>query len=399
MKFAFFVLPHLGGTFSVFLQLRATLARHGIELIWIGSVNRLELEENASLAPLLDCGVPIAPTEDTRQAAQAWAIAEAISAVHCDGVMVNVLSDRVSTNLVRYLPASLLRIMIVHNMTPGTYAAARAIRDHVHATVCVSQRAKDDLLNHYGFDQSRIHVIENAVTLHEQSMRSERRSEQDTLRVLYLGRIEDASKGVLWLPRIFDNVTQPVSLTVAGDGPDMDRLRRSLATKPYQVTFLGALPSSKVPQVLADHDALIMPSRYEGLPMSLIEGMSAGCIPVASYIRGVTDTIIDDRRDGLLFPVGDCQAAARCLDTLAANPVWCDGLSASAIEKARSHYRADRMGADYARLIFTLRANPPRIRPSLSLAGWRFPLGLRPGLRTYLPTPIKNTLRRIRART
>ena len=36
MKFAYFVLPHVGGTYTVFRHLRSGLALHGIEMRWLG---------------------------------------------------------------------------------------------------------------------------------------------------------------------------------------------------------------------------------------------------------------------------------------------------------------------------------------------------------------------------
>jgi hypothetical protein len=50
--------------------------------------------------------------------------------------------------------------MIVHSITPGTYAAARSIRDYVHATVGVS-RISDDLVQRAGFAPGHTHVIGN----------------------------------------------------------------------------------------------------------------------------------------------------------------------------------------------------------------------------------------------
>lgn len=398
MKFAFFVVPHLGGTYTVFTQLRAALAPRGISVVWIGAVRREALENDPEWSPTLEFGLPVSPTSGGDGAVQAKLMAEAIEAAGCDGVFINVLTDQVSTNLARYLPDKLMKIMIVHNMTPGTYAAARAVHGHVQAVVCVSRRIRDDLVSRFRFDPVRTVVIDNAVSFREAPVSTVRSRSPGTLRVLFLGRIEDASKGVLWLPRILKYCAADVTLTIAGDGPDMGRLRRALAGFERRVEFLGAVSPDRVPEILAEHDALIMPSRFEGFGYVLIEAMTLGCVPVASHIGGVTDTIIKDRSDGLLFPVGDCRAAARCLDALSAYPAWREAMSAAAMDKARGYYGIDRLGDDYARLIETLRADPPRLPAPLSFSNWQLPSGLRAGLRTYLPAPLKNLLRTVRAR-
>ncbi|MDX7324888.1 glycosyltransferase, partial [Providencia rettgeri] len=65
-----------------------------------------------------------------------------------------------------------------------------------------------------------------------------------------------------------------------------------MATRQRQATFLGAVHPEAVFDLLLRHDVLVMPSRFEGFGLTITEAMSAGCIPVVSRIRGVTDTIV-----------------------------------------------------------------------------------------------------------
>src|SRR5690606_22800856 len=157
--------------------------------------------------------------------AQAIALRKTIELERFDGVVVNVHADPVQTNLVRYLPRSLLRMLIVHNITPGTYAAATAVRDHVHGVVCVSLRLEEDLVAGHGFSRASIGTIPNATDL---TLAEARRPalEEAPLRILSLGRVEDQAKGVLWLPDIMRRLPPELRLTVAGDGPDLERLKQ-----------------------------------------------------------------------------------------------------------------------------------------------------------------------------
>lgn len=396
MKFAYFVKPHLGGTYTVFRQLRKGLLSHGIDVEWMGlahdardAVGWTDTSQNGVLLHADSC-------DGERQ--QAEAIMAALHARGFDGVFVNVLADRVQMNLTRYLPAHMLRIMIVHNITPGTYAAAGALRDHVHATVGVSQRCRRDLIVHHGFPVTRTFAIPNAIEVEGMPLGKRRRSPGDPLRLLYLGRIEDASKGVFWLPDIMGAVTAPVTLTVAGDGPDLARLRKRLEPHANRTRFVGAVSPDKVPEVLATHDVLLMPSRYEGLSLTLLEAMAAGCIPVVSKLSGVTDTIIEPGASGVLFPVGDWRAAARGIDELARHPERLDAMSANAHHRVAGKFGLKRMAATYARLITNIAHERPPIALPLPIDEWSIPYGLRAGLRTYLPTPVKNWLRVARER-
>ncbi|MEW9613894.1 glycosyltransferase family 4 protein [Shinella sp. S4-D37] len=390
MKLAYFVLPHLGGTYTVFRQLRRGLAPYDVDLRWLGLRHEAgafdpALAEEAALGTSLD----MASFPDEREMVRR--LADILLAEGFDGVVVNVLSDRVQTNIVRYLPPEILRFMVVHTITPGTYAAACAIAPHVHATICVCRRARDDLVERHGFPAGRIHVIPNAVSL-DDFQREERAARTEGLRLLFLGRIDDSSKGVLWLPEILARAPDTATLTVVGHGPDLPRLQAVLPASP-RITFLGAVGPRAVPALMARHDIFLMPSRYEGSPMALVEAMAGGCVPVASALRGVTDMVVDDGFDGLLFPVGDRKKAADLLCALDGDRSRLSRLSAAARAKVAGSFTVARMAMRYAEVLRRTAANPPPTAPALPIEAWSLPQGLRPGLRTYLPRPVKNWLR------
>src|SRR5690606_8601095 len=173
-------------------QLRKGLRTHGIEVEWMGLSH--DAREAVAWTDTSENGVLLHTESCSTEKQQAEAILAALHERGFDGVFVNVLADRVQMNLARYLPAHILRIMIVHNITPGTYAAARALRDHVHATVGVSQRCRRDLIVHHGFPVSRTFSIPNAMEVEGLPARERHSEPGEPLKVLYLGRVEDASK-------------------------------------------------------------------------------------------------------------------------------------------------------------------------------------------------------------
>lgn len=63
----------------------------------------------------------------------------------------------------------------------------------------------------------------------------------------------------------------------------------------------------QLPELLAGAAILLFPSRSEGYPLSLVEAMACGLVPVASAIPGVVD-IVEHGRDGLLAEPGDAEA-------------------------------------------------------------------------------------------
>jgi len=394
MKLASFCIPHIGGTYTVARNLREGLKAHGITLRWIGIGPRgLQAMNEPGLESERAFGEVVA-ADESNMARQAKRVAEHLDRNGYEGLLLDGVGV-LQVNIARYLPESLLRILIVHTITPGAYSFARVVRDYVHATVSVSPRIREDLIRKHGFPPARTRVIPNGIDLAPYA--SLNRKERDgSLRLIFLGRVEDEAKGVLWIPGILRRLGEmPVSLTVAGDGPDLDRLKARMARAPVPVEFLGAINPSRVPEVLAQHDVMLMPSRYEGLGLTLIEAMAAGCVPVASRIRGVTDWVVQDGETGLLFPVGDTRMAADAIRRLCQDPALLQSMAMGA-RRLKEHFTIEHMALSYAQLLRDLEKQRPPVAPHLPLEEWEVPSGLRPGIRTRLPKAFKNLLRKWR---
>jgi len=402
MKCAYFVRPHIGGTYSVFTRLRSSLGQSGIELRWLAAGaagDTISVPTEQGLEDALRKGDAIDRMGVLDEETRARHMISFLRENRFDTVFVNVLSNRFETNLVRYLPADILRVMIVHNITPGTYAAARAIRDHVHATVGVSKRCRDDLVRQHGFDAARTLVIPHGLNRDIHLSRNvARQDERSPLRLLYLGRMEDNSKGIFWLPNILRGLDCNYHLTVAGNGPDLEALRHRLAPFGDKVSFTGWVAPSDVPWLVSQHDVMVMPSRFEGFGLTLIEAMSQGCPAVVSKIAGVTDTIVTDGEDGLLFPVGDFRQAARHINRLAHDRELLAGMAGAAQRKVETAFDNDIAGRAYAGLLEHLAEDRPVIAAPLALSQWAMPNALHSSLRSRLPKPVKNWLRQVRER-
>lgn len=399
MKFAYFVVPHIGGTYTVYKSVRDGLAAHGVTVHWhgVGPDALATMQSPHWLEESAHGTVVGSDTHDEK--AQAQALIEYLEAEGYDGVFVNAACNRVHSNVVRYLKPTIRRIMTVHTITIATYAGARVLRDHVHSTVCVSPRIRDDLINKNGFSSAYTRVIPNAIDIRPFSRHERQLSRGENLRLLFLGRVIDTDKGVYWLPQIMDLLADcPVQLTIAGDGPDLTELKRRCAHLGDRVRFVGRIPPEQVPDVLSGHDVFLFPSRFEGLPLSLVEAMASGCVPVASRIKGVTDFVIRDGEDGLLFAMGDVRAAALHVRQLAAEPVKLAMLSDAARKSVAGRFELGGMANAYLEVIRGVIKSPRAIKDSLPLERWAYPAGLKPGLRTYLPNGVKKWLRLWRER-
>ena len=72
-------------------------------------------------------------------------------------------------------------------------------------------------------------------------------------------------------------------------------------------------------RVYADLDVVVLTSRNEGLPVSLIEAMAAARPVVATRVGGVTD-LVEHGQHGLLAPVDEAQAVAQAIEEILTSP-------------------------------------------------------------------------------
>jgi len=127
------------------------------------------------------------------------------------------------------------------------------------------------------------------------------------------------------------------TLVVAGDGSRRSWLEQqalSLRLAP-RVQFVGQVED--VGSLLAAADAVLLPSRWEGLPLVLLEAMARGRPIVATAVGGVPD-VIQDGVNGTLVPPGDAAALAGALEQLHRKADRAVRMGLAAAETVREHY-------------------------------------------------------------
>lgn len=164
------------------------------------------------------------------------------------------------------------------------------------AAIAVSRHLHGEMLRLAPEVRDRAHLVPYGVPPREQNPQPGRARTHE-LRILYTGRFNEPQKRVSDLPKIARQLHEngvPFFMALVGNGPEDARLRDSLGPFVTRgcVRFAGAVTHDEMLQLYEGFDCLLLPSAYEGLPLALLEAMSAGCVPVVSEIRsGIPDTV------------------------------------------------------------------------------------------------------------
>jgi glycosyltransferase involved in cell wall biosynthesis len=96
-----------------------------------------------------------------------------------------------------------------------------------------------------------------------------------------------------------------------------------------------------VPDLLAAMDVVVLSSRFEGMPLAVLEWMAAGKAIVASRVGGIP-AIVEHGREGRLVPPRDYVAFADEIGHLLDDPAERRRLGEAAQRRQRDEFRFDR---------------------------------------------------------
>ncbi len=206
--------------------------------------------------------------------------------------------------------------------------------------VALSPLVQQTISDFYKIPREKIPVIYNGVDL-SRCIPKEDYASGETLKLVHVGRFNEQKNHECLLQafRLFCDRIPNAVLQMLGDGErmeEMQQLSRELSLQD-KVQFLGA--QSNVYPWLHGADIFLLPSKYEGMPMTIIEAMGTGLPVAATKVGGVPD-MIENGVSGLLTQIDAKSVCDACL-------------SLAGDEELRSRLgrqaRADsvRFGADY----------------------------------------------------
>jgi len=112
-----------------------------------------------------------------------------------------------------------------------------------------------------------------------------------------------------------------VELVIVGDGPERESLKQLAkhVMVDKRVQFLGQIPQSQTPHVLARCHLFVLASTYEGFPHVVLEALRMG-LPILATRAGGTPEVVMDGLNGKLVPTNDLESLVAALRVFVDNP-------------------------------------------------------------------------------
>lgn len=219
-------------------------------------------------------------------------------------------------------------IYMLHGDTDYYYDLAVRHDPIVHAFITYSRRMHDQLVARLPHRASTIFHLPYGIPLPP----AVRRPANGPLRAIFAGRLEHGQKGVFDLPEIDRLLRQrgvEVQWSVAGAGPDQAALQQRWAFSD-RVQWLGRLSTTSLLDACIAQDVFVLPTRFEGFPVALVEAMGAGLVPVVSDIASGVPEIVVKGSSGECPAAGDVVGFADSIARLDSDRSRLEAMSAAA---------------------------------------------------------------------
>lgn len=204
--------------------------------------------------------------------------------------------------------------------------------------------------------KQRLEVVPNAIEALTDNLVVEK---TDTpIHLVYLGRIVE-NKGIFEVVETLAMLVgqgRELRLTIAGNGPDEERLRARVNALGLadRVEFKGPVFGEDKDRLWRAGHVFAFPTYHrEGLPYALLEAMAAGAVPVTTRVGAIPD-VMQDEVHGLLVEARDTKDLARAITRLDDDRALLSRMAESGQNRVLAYYTTTRLADDFARIYESL---------------------------------------------
>lgn len=314
----------------------------------------------ARIAELERVGVPVATVAGWSHAATIWSLVNICRQFRPDVLVAHGFSEHLWGRYAGLLAKVPRLVHVEHNTreryTPWRLRQTRWLAQRTSRIVGCSEGVRLRLLE-MGMPADRTIAIPNGIDLQpyaQAHMRPFASREAGIVMTARFAKQKDHATLVRALALLRERGLRP-PLLFAGGGKAVHRQPIETLVEQLgltdQVQFLGLCRD--VPALLMRHRIFVLSTRYEGMPLALIEGMAAGCAVVGSAVPGVRE-VVTDAIDGRLVAPSDPVALANVLETLLTQPTEAARLGAAANATAWARHSRELMNQRYEDLFLSL---------------------------------------------
>lgn len=204
--------------------------------------------------------------------------------------------------------------------------------------ICLSTIEKTAIENLYGL--KKVYVLQNTIDDSYLKLNGNKKQD-DILNILFLGRLHE-SKGIAVIINsikfLLEKGHKQIRFMFCGIGPMLEDILKLTQIYPTHVKYLGIVSGEAKKEILLKAQVFILPSLYgEGLPMSLLEAMAAGLVPIVTN-DGSMQSVVSHRKNGFIIKKNDSRLLSNQIEMLLDDSHYRNSISVKAKTFAMTNF-------------------------------------------------------------
>ncbi|MGL5614057.1 glycosyltransferase, partial [Cetobacterium sp.] len=204
-------------------------------------------------------------------------------------ILGKILSFKYKLKIIETIHSTRLSQKIIHKII-SNYLTIK--------TVAITSKIKNNLINEADVDKNRVIVIENGIEIPTEKISIRR----EVKKIISVGRLAK-EKNHIFLLKSYELLKNELGevpiLEIYGDGNLREDLQKYIDEKNLQDNIKLMGTNLHILEKLKKSDIYVLPSKYEGLSISLLEAMGIGIPIIATKVPGILD-IVSEREVSLV---------------------------------------------------------------------------------------------------
>jgi glycosyltransferase involved in cell wall biosynthesis len=219
------------------------------------------------------------------------------------------------------------------------------LRRRADATIAVSEYEAAVGRSARAVNSRKLHVIRNGIPdVSPDPVARASRPDADCVKFVSVARFERQKNHAALIDAAARVRDLSFHLALYGEGELEAGAREHVARLGLEkyVDFMGT--TDDIATVLTEADVFVLSSRWESFPLSILEGVSAGCAVIATDVGGVSEAI-ENGRNGLLVPPDNVDALALAMRRVIEDASLRSNLASKARADFESRFQLESMTA------------------------------------------------------
>ena len=233
--------------------------------------------------------------------------------------------------------------------TPGKYAWRKKVLFEKYISnldhyVVLNERTKEKIDTNFGIDSSIIY--------NPRSYTSKEKSDMKNKVFLAAGRMVyvKAFDNLVEAFKIFAQKNPDWKLLLFGDGEDLPMIRDKIKKYGLEQRIITPGKTDDIKKYFLQSSVLLLPSRWEGMPMIGLEALEMGC-PIIAYDIDAMGPIISNGSNGVIVKENqDVNTYAQAMLKIAENQTLRDQMHQAALQKA-TQFSVDKIMSEWGKIL------------------------------------------------